>query len=559
MPIDPRISIPIDDDGRTVATVNPDNSLVITSSPNNDLIGADPRGLDGTDWYTDPTNYNGNNHDDDDDSPDRNAVERAREAARRARQVIEAKVEAFEQRQVTAAQQFEGSSVPGPNDLGSEVMWESDAWARARNNPVLNHALIMMEREPSMFFGVIRISGSVAGGLARMFPGDFGYDEELDDEAVQVLVRLAGFVGNTISSTFDDPVNDRDYSPRRGRNTGNQRGGFPSGDGGSQSERDRPYRGHDHVSCDDYPGYRCNDEDAEIPLYMLDLEGEGDFEDFIARVNPMGRPVIFLVHGLNEDSENRPSWTNLNSTSNYREVAGWFNSTYGTENIDAEDLPILIGVQWESGTPLDYQNAQETLMPEAGEEFGRFMAEFSSSNPRSAINIIAHSLGNPMSLTATEVARQKNGTFAIANFIGLQPAIDVPDVVSTAADDERFANMINNSNIMGRVVMTYSIADIANLTHVVGDAGPEPSIGLGGNIGDTRLEFVNIADVSESLLAEDLYGTQSLPAIAFGNLNHFYRLIRHSGMTTKEGQRVILNSFGSEGEFFSNAPTFESD
>jgi hypothetical protein len=399
----------------------------------------------------------------------------------------------------------------------------------------------MLRHEPQLFSAVMNTANSISAGLGMLF-ADAGIDEVWDEEAEQLIA----YIGNINPTKTEKLPTDK---PNRIANT------TPADE--SVRATNMSVKSLAQIRCSGSADcYRANDDSDTIPLYLLDLENFDDHDDFIASIDTNGRPVIFLVHGFNEDIEEpeRPI-ASLNSIQNYESTAAWFNNTYG--HLPEDQRPVLIGVLWESGDPNrplsagtehpvqssnpsaypsnfpfgNYVEAQEKLAPAAGQEFGAVLADFAIANPDTAINFIAHSMGNPMSLQAIQQARYENRNFRVTNYIGLQPAIEESILIGEAPGG--FGALIADENAIGRIIITHDPLDISNNQHIPAYEVAEINnvqepIGLNGVQNSSRI--INVPMQNNNQIIQDTYDliAPSPASRIFFELEYQYRRRRHS-------------------------------
>ena len=220
----------------------------------------------------------------------------------------------------------------------------------------------------------------------------------------------------------------------------------------------------------------------------------------------------------------------------------------------------MIGVQWESGDLLSWDQKYlygQGQAKDTGIVFGDFLSDFTYTNEGNDINVIAHSLGNRMFLEALRyIEDSEDRDVSITNYVGLAPAVNRRDL-DIDVDGSDFGDLIEDEQLIQSIVITFSSGDYANFVHSLGlrtrffgQEGGVPAGQRGSGISE-RITDININRVARQLERENerpferIVQGQILDLIAIS-----YSGLRHSGMTTQEGQWVLEQTFGYDGEFF---------
>ncbi|PJF21765.1 MAG: hypothetical protein CUN56_09385 [Phototrophicales bacterium] len=223
--------------------------------------------------------------------------------------------------------------------------------------------------------------------------------------------------------------------------------------------------------------------------------------EFVASLNPGDRPVIFVVHGFNDNGDAYPQF------------AEHIDKQYGGQR------PLVVGVEWDSvpltrgmsdaalaggiggavggglggGVPgaiggglggavgaaagtgiLNYQQAEANART-YGPNMGQLIAAYNYTHPNSPVNVVAHSLGNGLVMEGIATNDVK-----INSYIAVQGAVDQAQI----APGGRYEDVLD-TNEVGNLGVTYHQGDRA-----VGVARPLAGFdtGLGTHGGGENLQ-----------------------------------------------------------------------
>jgi hypothetical protein len=251
---------------------------------------------------------------------------------------------------------------------------------------------------------------------------------------------------------------------------------------------------------------------GSIDLHVANLRDPNFNPDaFVRSLNPGNRPVIMVAHGFNDQGD-------------YQRYTDFINQRYGHLN----PPPIVVGIKWDSngfdtnkaigeaatgtfrgirggklGMALggvvgggsafadDYRTAEgkaENITP----QFTQLLVSYNYHHPNSAVNMVAHSLGNAPMMGAIS-----QGDVKVNTYMAVQAAVDQDKLTPGGG----FNDLLDTQEV-GRLGVTYTSRDIAVQGRDL--IGYNTGLGVGG--GDERLarpagttEYYNMQEHNEWL------------------------------------------------------------
>lgn len=272
--------------------------------------------------------------------------------------------------------------------------------------------------------------------------------------------------------------------------------------------------------------------DGTVPAYLINFRDPNfNVTEFMQNLNPQGRPVIFMVHGLSEQHDG--------IVSQLQEASRQYSSlTYNGQP------PIIIGIEWDAGRgPQDYWSANANAT-QYGPRFADALVQFRQFYPESQVNVIAHSLGNRMTLEALAA----NPNARVDNYLAVQAAVNArefrPGLFGTDFGEGRFHDIVNGPQV-GNMAATYNTQDKALWAHWI--AGTRPNLP-----GVHPYHLLGDRDVALGAT------TERFPGILRINMqtgfNGFTQLNHHSWHST-EVMDIATTYFGLKDNYITPPPT----
>ncbi len=199
---------------------------------------------------------------------------------------------------------------------------------------------------------------------------------------------------------------------------------------------------------------------GNIPLYNVNISNPNfNAQAFVNGLNPGDRPVVFVVHGFNDNAEGYPQFTD------------YIQGQYGGR----QPPPIVVGVEWDSstlgqnvlrnmavaglpgaagagvGTAIGNYRQGEANAMTYGPRMGELLSAYNYAHPNSPVNVVAHSLGNGLTMNGIASHDVK-----INSFIAVQGAVDQEDI----RPGGRLGDVLNVQEV-GNLGVTYTPNDRA--------------------------------------------------------------------------------------------------
>jgi len=238
-------------------------------------------------------------------------------------------------------------------------------------------------------------------------------------------------------------------------------------------------------------------------LHLRDHPSQTAIDQFVKNLKPGKRPVIFLAHGFRTQSSD--------AEQSYQAVEARIRKLYA--GVPGDQQPVFVGVDWDAEDDNIHQHLEADLpwvgkqstdqIPyggdvnffgkyesannrawETGQTFGTLLDTYHKEYPDSNINIIAHSLGNRMSMEAL-----KKSHVTVDKFLSIEAAVGESQI----AKGQDFQAMLDTTRVK-QWDITYTPNDWAlkghNLANMERNIAPNP-IGLGNGIDRIRQERPN--------------------------------------------------------------------
>ncbi len=211
----------------------------------------------------------------------------------------------------------------------------------------------------------------------------------------------------------------------------------------------------------------------DIPYYQLNMDiggilGSSDWDQenldqmytLMRELDTNGRPVIFAVHGYNvlDDAAN----------GSYSQFVETIHEKYAHLPIDQR--PVVIGVNWDGEGRLlgsRYLPANSNAENTGKYVLNGLMSTYYQNHSDSEINIIAHSLGNRVVMSAIG----DGSDFKVNQYIAMEAA------VGTDNDNiqSNYAGVVDSSAVK-HLTITYTNADVPLNLHEIAQHLPSPNI-----------------------------------------------------------------------------------